>query len=215
MTRGSGIATVWIQSWGGDKTQCRGQQRRRALHHFGDGILAGSSTLKSIRFRHSAVTENSSSLERAVTGSHGQSRGQSLDSAKMGSPMNRLLRQGIKREFLAQRVSRYLVGHVHSHVHRYMRYPRPWTVNGEMVGSGVRPQYGHSTAQRALFCRLLFKQNAMQACSCLAVGSAFLPSKTQMMQLRSTSTRLGIASSLRAEDRVVLSCPAVPWTEIS
>ncbi|OCK93168.1 uncharacterized protein K441DRAFT_661929 [Cenococcum geophilum 1.58] len=55
----------------------------------------------------------------------------------------------------------------------------------------------------------------MQACSCLAVGSAFLPNKTQMMQLRSTLTRLGIPSSLCAEDRVVLSCLAVPQTEIS
>ena len=171
--------------------RCRGQQRRRVLHHFGDGILAGSSTLKSIRFRHSAVTENSSSLERAVTGSHGQSRGQSLDSAKMGSPMNRLLRQGIKREFLAQRVSRYLVGHVHSHVHRYMTYSRPWTVNGHSTATvrhGARCSVGCCSPRRltaASLSALLSYQDADDA----------------------TLTRLRVPSSLRVEDLVSQSAP--------
>lgn len=169
-------------------------------------------TLETVSWREARLSSQSGSgiapspKTRALW--NGQSRavtGESLDNVRMLTDATSCycaLRQGIEREFLAQRVRRYLVGHVHSHVHRYMTYSRPWTVD-------------HGTARRALFCRLLFKQNAMQACSCLAVGSAFLPSKTQMMQLRSTLTRLGIPSSLRAEDRVVLSCLAVPQTEIS
>jgi len=48
---------------------------------------------------------------------------------------------------------RYLVGHVHSHAHRYMTCSRPWTVD-------------HGTARRALFCRLLFKHAGLQLPRC-------------------------------------------------
>ena len=113
-------------------------------------------TLETVSWREARLSTQSdsgiapSSKTRALR--NGQSRavtGSRSTTQKMGSPMQQAcctLRQGIEREFLAQRIRRYLVGHVHSHVHRYMIYPRPWTVNGGMVGSGIRPQYGTARA---------------------------------------------------------------------
>ena len=111
----------------------------------------------------------------------------------MGSPMQQAAAAPCDKELRGSSwhsACRYPEGHVHSHAHRYMTCSRPWTVD-------------HGTARRALFCRLLFKQ----ACSCLAVGSAFLPSKTQMIAAPSDpdATRDSFFSSRGGSSRFVLS----------